>query len=139
MKKDDAVEIQSIDDLDRLKDLFHRYKEKENKYQDLRRVIEDRILELCPVEPNCGPKKIEFEDWTLVISPRTNNAVDYEKLKGIIKARNLDAEILPLFRFGVTLKKKEWKESPPGIKRILAPAITTVSTRPYFKLEEKSK
>lgn len=111
-------------------------KELEKRYQDERRKVEDRILEIMELPADFeGVKKV----GALNVTTRTSYQVDAEKLKELASEHGLEAFTGELFRWKADLNLKAWKNFDESKTRPLLGAITTKQSRPSFTIKKESK
>jgi len=104
---------------------------------EVRRELEDMILEACKVDTMIeGANNLDIPGFKAKVTTRFNRKVDGDKLQELALENGISYETLQaLFRWKPELSMKEWKSADPAITTVLVKAITTSAGRPTFSIE----
>ena len=94
--------------------------------QEIRREIEDKILETDP----------DTDGYKVVITTRMNRKINADLLKEIADENGLNDHLSDLFRWKPEINSKEWQSSDQNITSVFEEAITTTPGRASFKIEK---
>lgn len=123
-------------DLDTLADAWKQAKAAEQKAQDERREIEDRMLSLVGIT-GTEEETVTAETPTgfkIKITGRMNRKVNSDLLQHLAAEAGLSDHLATLFRWKPEINMKAWQAAAPNITRPLEQAITTKAGRPSFTI-----
>jgi hypothetical protein len=103
-----------------------------------RREIEDLILEIAQVPDTAeGIQVLNHQFFHCQITRRFSRKVDHDLLVELAAEAGLTDHLPELFKFKPEINLSAWKAADPQITSPLLGAITTVATRPTFKIKIK--
>jgi len=117
---------------------WRKAKLNEQAAQQVRRNIEDRLIELYMVDDTKdGSKTYKPEGYKVKVTTRLSRRVDSDALIDLASQAGIGQEHLQaLFRWKPEINLREWQNAAPEITGPLAPAITTKPGRPSFSIEK---
>lgn len=110
-------------------------KEKERAAMDMRREIEDQLLQSLNIEQKEGSMTVKDENYRVKITQRFNRSIDSDALQEIANEHGLTEHLSSLFRWKPEINQKVWKDTNEAITTPLLDAITTKAGRPSFAIE----
>lgn len=108
-------------------------KAKEKAWQEERRRLEDKLIEMYAVNPQ---EEGTVDAGEFKIITRLNRKVNQQILEDIVHEKGLEEVVSTLFRFKPELNLTAWKQADESITTPFLDAITTTASRPTFKLKE---
>lgn len=113
-------------------------KEAEREATEVRRAIEDQMLEALRVSQALdGTENYESEGYKVKIVGRLNRKIDADKLQELAVENGLFEHLQNLFRWKPEINAKAWSAADPSITKPLLGAITTTPGRPSFTITIK--
>jgi len=94
--------------------------------QDVRRELEDEILEKDP----------DTTGFKVVITTRVNKKINADLLQELATEAGLTEHLSSLFRWKPEINSKDWKAADKSITDPLLDAITSTPGRASFKIEK---
>lgn len=94
--------------------------------QDVRRELEDQIMETHPEETG----------YKVTITERMNKKINADLLQELATEAGLTEHLSSLFRWKPEINSKDWKAASKEITDPLLDAITTTPGRASFKIEK---
>ena len=130
--------INAIDDLNELSQMWIAAKEAEAAAVSDRRSIEDRIKSLAGIAENLeGTETVAPDRFIIKVVGRIDRKVDSEKLQELAAEYGLTEHLASLFRWKPEINMAQWKASSASITAPLAAAITAKPGRPSFSITRK--
>lgn len=121
--------------LDDLSTKWLEAKEAEREAVELRRKIEDQMLEALRVPESLdGTQNFEADGFKVKIVGRLNRKIDSEKLQELAIEHGVYEHLQNLFRWKPEINAKAWSAADPSITTPLLGAITTAPGRPSFTI-----
>jgi hypothetical protein len=103
-----------------------------------RREIEDLISQVFKIDESPeGITTLNHQFFNCVITKRFSRKVDHDLLVELAAEAGLTDHLPELFKFKPEINLSAWKAADPQITSPLLGAITTVATRPTFKIKIK--
>jgi hypothetical protein len=113
-------------------------KEAEREAVELRRKIEDQMLEALRVPESLdGTQNFEADGFKVKIVGRLNRKIDSEKLQELAIEHGVYEHLQNLFRWKPEINAKAWSASDASITTPLLGAITTTPGRPSFTITKE--
>ena len=110
-------------------------KEAEREATEVRRAIEDQMLEALRVSQALdGTENYESEGYKVKVVGRLNRKIDAEKLQELAIENGVYEHLQNLFRWKPEINAKAWNAADPSITNPLLGAITTTPGRPSFTI-----
>ena len=110
-------------------------KEAEREATEVRRAIEDQMLEALRVSQALdGTENYESEGYKVKVVGRLNRKIDAEKLQELAIENGVYEHLQNLFRWKPEINAKAWNAVDPSITNPLLGAITTTPGRPSFTI-----
>jgi hypothetical protein len=110
-------------------------KDAEKKAQDVRRLIEDRMLSLIGLpEAFDGTENAAAGEYKIKLVGRLNTKIDADRLQEIAIESGLTEHLSSLFRWKPEINVKVWRAADESITNTLLEAITTTPGRPSFAI-----
>lgn len=113
-------------------------KEAERDATEIRRAIEDQLIEVLRVPPSLdGTENYEADGFKVKIVGRLNRKIDADKLQELAIENDLYAHLSTLFRWKPEINAKAWNSADERITKPLLDAITTTPGRPSFTITKE--
>jgi len=110
----------------------------EKAAQDVRRVIEDKLIEQLSIDEfKEGSQKREDGDFIVKCTGRINRKIDADLVQEIAAENGLSEHLSQLFRWTPAINMTAWKQADQSITNALAAAITAKPGRVSFSIERK--
>ena len=124
--------------------LFERWilaKKEEERARDLRREVEDQLLNHFEIRPDLdGTESFEEGAYKVRIIGRINRKVDTEAVQIIAAEEEIDWPTLKrAFRWKAEINKREFMKLPESVSGALSAAITATPGRASFKIEKQEE
>lgn len=113
-------------------------KEAEREATELRRAIEDQIIQALRVpETLDGTENWNVEGYKVKIVGRLNRKIDTDRLHELAIEAGVYEHLSNLFRWKPEINAKAWTSADPSITDPLLGAITTTPGRPSFTIAKE--
>lgn len=113
-------------------------KEAEREATELRRAIEDQLIEALRVPQELdGTENWNAQGFKVKITGRLNRKIDADKLQELAIEAGVYEHLQGLFRWKPEINAKAWSAADPSITNPLLGAITTTPGRPSFTITKE--
>ena len=115
-------------------------KNDEQRAQETRRAIEDKLAELLKIDAaKDGTKTEQIGDLECKVTTRLTRKIDADIAQEIAAEYGLQDQLGIVFRWKPDLNLTAWKAASEATKTQLIKAITTTASRPSFSISLKTK
>ena len=115
-------------------------KNDEQRAQETRRAIEDKLSELLKIDAaKDGTKTETLGDFECKVTTRLSRKIDADMAQEIAAEYGFQDQLGIVFRWKPDLNLTAWKAASEETKSQLIKAITTTASRPSFSISLKSK